>query len=129
VILDTSAIMAILKDEPEATCFGAALADAETVAVSAATLVEAGMVAEGRGGPSAGEQLDRLVLQLRAEIVPFTAAQAAIARDAWRRYGKGRHPAKLNLGDCFAYALAKARGETLLFKGADFALTDVRPAV
>jgi ribonuclease VapC len=75
------------------------------------------------------EKLDALIEAAGAEIVPFTAAHAAIARDAWRRYGKGRHKAGLNLGDCFSYALAKERGQTLLFKGDDFAATDIEPAI
>ena len=75
-----------------------------------------------------GTQLDRLLTQARAEVVPFTAEHAALACDGWRRYGKGRHPAGLNLGDCFAYALARSRGEPLLYKGDDFARTDVKAA-
>jgi ribonuclease VapC len=75
------------------------------------------------------ERIDRLLAQARAEVVPFTAEHAALALEGWRRFGKGRHPAGLNLGDCFAYALAKARGEPLLFKGNDFAQTDVKAAI
>jgi ribonuclease VapC len=75
------------------------------------------------------EKLDALIAAAGAEIVPFTAEHASLARDAWRRYGKGRHKAGLNLGDCFAYALAKERGQTLLFKGDDFAATDIEPAI
>jgi ribonuclease VapC len=75
------------------------------------------------------EKLDALMGAIRPEIVPFTAAHASLARDAWRRYGKGRHKAGLNLGDCFSYALAKERGQALLFKGDDFAATDIEPAI
>jgi ribonuclease VapC len=129
VILDSSAIVAILFDEQEAPVLAAAIGEAETLAVSAATLVEATMVAEGRTRPSMREKLDDLLATVKPEVVAFTAEHAEIARAAWRRFGKGRHPAKLNLGDCFAYALAEARGEPLLFKGEDFARTDVRRAV
>jgi ribonuclease VapC len=129
VILDSSAIVAILFDEQEAPVLAAAIGEAETLAVSAATLVEATMVAEGRTRPGMREKLDDLLATVKPEVVAFTAQHAEIARAAWRRFGKGRHPAKLNLGDCFAYALAEARGEPLLFKGEDFARTDVRRAV
>jgi ribonuclease VapC len=129
VILDSSAIVAILFDEQEAPVLAAAIGEAETLAVSAATLVEATMVAEGRTRPGMREMLDDLLATVEPEVVAFTAEHAEIARAAWRRFGKGRHPAKLNLGDCFAYALAEARGEPLLFKGEDFARTDVRRAV
>nr|WP_246522168.1 type II toxin-antitoxin system VapC family toxin [Neoroseomonas terrae] len=115
--------------EKEATAFASAMRDAESRVVSAATVVETAMVAEGRTGPAMGAELDELLGSMRAEIVPFTAEHAALARDAWRRYGKGRHPAGLNLGDCFSYALAKARNEPLLFKGDDFARTDVKAAI
>lgn len=129
MILDSSAIVAILFDEQEAPVLAAAIGEAETLAVSAATLVEATMVAEGRTRPGMREKLDDLLTTVKPEVVAFTAEHAEIARAAWRRFGKGRHPAELNLGDCFAYALAEARGEPLLFKGEDFARTDVRRAV
>ena len=130
MILDTSALMAILFVEPEARRFVEAIGAAEEgVTLSAATLVEASLVAEGRGGREMGDDLDALLRRMRARVVPLTGEQALTARDGWRRYGKGRHPAGLNLGDCFAYALAQERGEALLFKGADFALTDVRKAL
>jgi ribonuclease VapC len=129
VILDSSAIVAILFDEQEAPVLAAAIGEAETLAVSAATLMETTMVAEGRTRLSMREKLDDLLATVKPEVVAFTAEHAEIARAAWRRFGKGRHPAKLNLGDCFAYALAEARGEPLLFKGEDFARTDVRRAV
>jgi len=126
VIVDTSAIMAILQGEKEAPAFGDALSGAESIAIAAPTLVELGLVAEGRAGEAVRPRIDRLLQSIRAEVVPFTAEHASVALDAWRRYGKGRHPAGLNLGDCFAYALAKARNEPLLFKGDDFARTDVK---
>ena len=121
--------MAILRKEPEAASFNEALAMTEQPAMSAATLVEVTLVAEGRGGPPARAEVETLLAEAGIEIVPFTSAHAALAVEGWRRYGKGRHPAGLNLGDCFAYALAKARGEKLLFKGEDFARTDIERAV
>lgn len=129
MILDTSALMAILREEDEAPGFTLALLEAASVSISAATLVEAGMVAESGGGPEARVRLDALLSEVGPRVVPVTADQAALALDGWRRFGKGRHRAKLNLGDCFAYALAKASGEPLLFKGDDFAHTDVQRAV
>jgi ribonuclease VapC len=129
VIVDASALVAILFKEEDAAAFASALRDAPARAVAAPTVVEAAMVAEGRAGPGMAGELDDLLRAVDAEIVPFTAEHAALARDAWRRYGKGRHPAGLNLGDCFAYALAVARDEPLLFKGDDFCRTDVKVAI
>lgn len=129
MVLDTSAIAAILFDEPERRRFAEAIERDPACYVSAATLVEATLVLEGRFGPPGGARLDRLLAEIDVEIVAVDAAQAELARDACRRYGRGRHPAGLNLGDVFAYALARALGEPLLFKGGDFALTDVLPAV
>jgi ribonuclease VapC len=129
VILDTSAVLAILKDEAEAASFGDALSGADRVAIAAPTLVELGIVAESRAGEGIRPRIDHLLQSLDIEVVPFTAEHAAVALDGWRRFGKGRHPAGLNLGDCFAYALAVARDEPLLFKGADFSLTDVKAAI
>jgi len=105
------------------------MVEAEGVAISAATLMEAGMVAESRGGAAARHKLDQLIAEIGAEVVPFTEEHLSFALDGWRRFGKGRHPAALNLGDCFAYGLAQSRSEPLLFKGNDFSRTDVRRAV
>ncbi|MCA3367611.1 MAG: type II toxin-antitoxin system VapC family toxin [Roseomonas sp.] len=129
MILDSSALVAILFKEPEAERLAGMIRDADATAIAAPTLLETAIVAEGRTRPGMAEKLDALIAAAGAEVVPFTAAHAAIARDAWRRYGKGRHKAGLNLGDCFAYALAKERGQTLLFKGDDFAATDIEPAI
>jgi ribonuclease VapC len=129
MIVDTSAIMAILQKEPEAPAFGAALTEGARIAISAATLVELCVVAESRAGAAVWAEVEALMADAAIEVAPFTAEQAALAREGWRRFGKGRHPAGLNLGDCFAYALAQERGEPLLFKGGDFALTDVRRAL
>jgi ribonuclease VapC len=120
MILDSSALAAILFKEADSQRFADAIGEADEVAIAAPTLVEITMVAE---------KLDALIAAAGAEVVPFTAQHAAIARDAWRRYGKGRHKAALNLGDCFSYALAKERGQALLFKGEDFAATDIEPAI
>ncbi|MBR0644623.1 type II toxin-antitoxin system VapC family toxin [Plastoroseomonas hellenica] len=129
MIIDTSAIMAILLREPDAARFGAALSETAGTTMSAATLVELTMVAEGRAGAPVRPVLDALLMESDIEVVPFTAEHAALAADGWRRFGRGRHPAALNLGDCFAYALSKARDEPLLFKGEDFAQTDVKAAL
>jgi ribonuclease VapC len=129
MIVDTSAIMAILQKEPEAPAFGAALTEGARIAISAATLVELCVVAESRAGAAVWAEVEALMADAAIEVAPFTAGQAALAREGWRRFGKGRHPAGLNLGDCFAYALAQERGEPLLFRGGDFALTDVRRAL
>ena len=129
MIVDTSAILAILREEPEAEAFNAALLEAPHVAMSAATLLEVTMVTEGRAVPGIRSGVERLLAQSDMDIIPFTAEHAAIAADGWRRFGKGRHPAGLNLGDCFAYALAQSRNEPLLFKGADFSQTDVKAAL
>ena len=129
MIVDSSAIIAILFKEPDGQRYLEALAAEERPAASAVTVVETAMVTEGRAGAAAAAELDVLMAELAIETVPIDARQAHMARDAWRRYGRGRHPAGLNLGDCFAYALAKARGEPLLFKGEDFAQTDVKAAI
>ena len=129
MILDTSAVLAILQKEPEGPAFEAALTDARDAAISAATLVELSMVVEARAGIAVWPRVEDLLRDGEVAVVPFTAEHAALAREGWRRYGKGRHPAGLNLGDCFAYALAKSRNQPLLFKGDDFARTDVKAAV
>jgi ribonuclease VapC len=128
VILDSSALMAMLYEEPEAPAMEVALAQAPACAIGAPTLLEACIVSEARGGPTGAARLDALLERIAPEVVPFTAEHAALAREGWRRYGRGRHPAGLNLGDCFAYALARATNQPLLFKGEDFALTDVKAA-
>ena len=128
MIVDTSAILAILFREEDARRFERALASASSPRISAATLVEAAMVAEARGGLGAGQDLDDLLKRVQIQVIPVTRQHAEAARNAWRCYGKGNHPAALNLGDCFVYALARTAGEPLLFKGKDFALTDIEVA-
>ena len=129
MILDSSALVAILFKEPEAERLAGMIRDTDTTAIAAPTLLETAIVAEGRTLPGMAEKLDALMGAIRPEIVPFTAEHASLARDAWRRFGKGRHKAGLNLGDCFSYALAKERGQPLLFKGEDFVATDIEPAL
>ena len=128
MIIDTSAVLAILLREPDASRFADAITHAWPRRMSVANLLEAVIVVEGRGGPAAGHELDVLLERAGVEFVPVTSAHASAARQAWRRFGKGNHPAALNYGDCFAYALSKSTGEPLLFKGNDFALTDIEAA-
>ena len=128
MIVDTSAILAILFREEDARRFERALASATAPRISAVTLVEAAMVAEARGGFGAGQDLDDLLEGAQIQVVPVTRQHSEAARDAWRCYGKGNHPAALNMGDCFVYALARTAREPLLFKGNDFGLTDIEVA-
>ena len=128
MVIDTSAMAAILLGEEEALALSQAIATDPRRLVSAFSLLEAGIVVEARKGPSAGRELDLFLHRCRADIVPLTESQAEIARAAWRRFGKGRHPAGLHLGDCAAYALSRTSGEPLLCKGEDFPKSDVRLA-
>lgn len=125
MVIDTSAIMAMLLGEPSADRLIAAVESDPCRLVSAATMVEASMVLLGRFGDAGDPPLDRLVRSLGAEVVAVDEEQVALARDAALRFGRGRSPAALNFGDCFSYALAVARGEPLLFVGDDFSKTDV----
>lgn len=125
-MLDTSAISAVIFGEPEAEAFLAAMTrHAGELVMSAATAVEVGIVVEAKQGPEATRDLHDLLAALRVAIRPMDEEQARIAVAAWRRFGRGRHPAGLNFGDCCTYALAKADGAALLFKGNDFSQTDV----
>lgn len=128
MVLDTSAIMAVLLDEPEREAFDRLIEDDRTRLVSVVTRVEATFVIEGRKGEPGRERLDRFFRLTGAELIVATSEQVEIACEAFRRYGRGRHPAGLNFGDVFAYALAKATGEPLLFKGDDFGKTDIASA-
>ena len=129
MIVDTSAIMALILDEPEAPAIRAAL-DGQSAAMSAATYVELGAVVERRGPEGSGRRLDALLAEFGIDILPLTTQQAVLARSAYREYGRGSgHHAGLNLGDCFSYALAADRREPLLFVGDDFASTDLAPVL
>src|SRR6266516_6093673 len=126
MIVDTSALIAILRDEPEAMSYARAIEIAEARRVSAANFVEAALVIDSSRDPVASRRFDDLCREAHLTIEPVTEAQARIAREAYRDFGKGSgHSAKLNFGDCFAYALAKTTAESLLFIGADFAHTDI----
>jgi ribonuclease VapC len=130
VIIDTSALIAILRDEPDASQFAEAIEAARERRMSAATYVELGAVIDGARDPVASRRVDELIDVAQIKIEPVTSTQARIAREAYRDFGKGSgHAAGLNFGDCFAYALAREIGEPLLFKGGDFAQTDVTPAI
>jgi ribonuclease VapC len=125
MVIDTSALVAIFLAESERKVLLDLLLQAESRMISAATVLETGIVLEARRGESAGREFDLFVVRANLLVVPVDSDQTEIARSAWRKYGKGRHPAGLNFGDCFAYALAKFAGEPLLAKGTDFAATDI----
>jgi len=125
MVIDTSVLICILFDEPDRDIFQRVIEASQTRLVSAVSKLETSMVLIGRHGPSAGPEADLLLSKLAAVVVPLDEHQADLARDAFARFGKGRHRAGLNLGDCAAYALAISEGEPLLFKGTDFGATDV----
>lgn len=125
MVIDASAILAILFGEREADAFAAAIEAAPVRLISAATALEAAIVVESELGAEGARELDLLLHKAEIAIEPFTPEQLAAARYAFRSFGKGRHAAALNFGDCFSYALSKTLGEPLLFKGRDFAQTDV----
>ena len=128
MIVDTSAVMTVLFGESGAERYDEAIAKAPRRLMSVVNFLEATIVLESRSGEAAGHELDAFLEEAGIELAPVTADHAQAARRAWRRFGKGNHPAGLNFGDCFAYALAEATGEPLLFKGRDFALTDIEAA-
>jgi ribonuclease VapC len=125
MVLDTSALLALLFDEREAEEFRAAVEEDTSRLVSAATLLETALVIEAKKGEPGGRELDALIHKAEIVVVAVDAEQVSEARRAYRRFGKGRHAAGLNFGDVFAYALARTSGEPLLFKGDDFAKTDI----
>ena len=129
MVIDTSAVIAILWEEPLARRLASAINASGVRLISAVSLVEAALVMEGRQGEEAGRDLDLFRFRTKLELVPVDEYQAEQARIAWRRFGKGRHKAGLNLGDCFSYALAKTRRLPLLFCGDDFPHTDIEPAL
>ena len=128
MILDTSAIIAVLFDEDDAETFAQAITRADSCRLSAATFLETAIVVEAQTKNNGGRQLDAFIRRAGIAIEPVTEEQAHIARQAFIDFGKGRHPAGLNYGDCFSYALSKATREPLLFKGKDFAKTDLTAA-
>jgi ribonuclease VapC len=130
MILDTSALVAILRYEPERLPFAQLLDEAENLCMSAASYLELSIVIDSRKDATLSREIDELIERFAIVIEPVTPEQARIARAAYRDYGRGSgHPANLNFGDCFSYALARAKREPILFKGADFMHTDLRPAV
>jgi ribonuclease VapC len=129
IVVDTSALIAILDKEPDAALYAEAIAEADSPLISAATLLELHIVMLNRHGGRAGQLVDRLIQDAGFQIEHFTAQHLELAREAYARYGKGRNSAGLNYGDCFSYALAKATGLPLLFKGEDFSKTDLLAAL
>lgn len=129
MIIDTSALLAVVLSEPEAPRFLDAILGAEKPRISVANWFEAAMVIEEKGGRIASLRFDEFVRTAGIELAPVTVEQVAAARNAWRYFGRHKHTARLNFGDCFAYALAKTSNEPLLFKGQDFSRTDIEPAL
>jgi len=129
VIVDSSVLIAILRNEPDAAAIAEALQQASILRVSAITFVEAAVVADNDRNPVLSRRFDTLIRDAQMLVEPVTVTQVEIARQAYRDFGKGRHKAGLNFGDCFAYALAKTLGEPLLFKGDDFKHTDLSPVL
>lgn len=125
MVIDASAVLAIFFAEPERKQFLDLILQSSRRLISAASVLETGMVLESKRGESAGREFDLFVIRTNLEVVAVDAEQVEIARSAWRKFGKGRHPAALNFGDCFTYALAKWSGEPLLAKGQDFSKTDL----
>ncbi len=128
MVIDTSAIIAILAGEPEAEVLTKVIAEAPEIMMSSFSVLEAGIVIEARKGDAGGRELDLFLQRARVRVVPLDSEQASVARSAWRKFGRGRHPAGLNIGDCCAYALAKVSGAPILFKGDDFGKTDIHVA-
>lgn len=129
MIVDTSALLAVLNREPDAEPYEAAILTVSSCRMSVANVLEASIVVESRGGAEAGHELDAFLKRSGIEPALITSEHLAVARQAWRRLGKGNHPAALKFGDCFAYALAKTTGELLLYKGEDFSRTDIPAAL
>ena len=129
MVVDTSALIAILFGEPETESLVKALVNDPKKMIGAFNMLESAIVVEAKKGEAGGRELDLLVHRARIEIIPLNGDQVELALAVWRKYGKGNHPAGLNIGDCCAYALAKYSGEPLLFKGKDFSQTDIRPVI
>jgi ribonuclease VapC len=129
MVIDTSALVAIVFGEPDAETFLVAIGSADDPRLSAVTAVEAAIVVEARQGPEATNDLNLLIREAGIEVADCDREQVAAAVAAWRRFGKGRHPASLNFGECFSYALARTSGDPLLYKGNDFSQTDIAAAL
>ena len=129
MIIDSSAVLAIVLEEADQERFVDAIVDAPLRRMSVSNWLEATMVVDRRGTPFAADRLEEFIRDAKIELMPVSVTQGELARRAWRTFGRGLHPARLNYGDCFAYALAKETGEPLLFKGNDFAQTDIGPAL
>jgi ribonuclease VapC len=129
IVIDSSALIAIVFGEPEAEAFSLLIAASETAYISTVSVLEAAIVADHAKSTKAGAEFDTLFESIGATAEPPTMEHVHIAREAYRRFGRGNHPARLNFGDCFAYALAMQRGAPLLYKGNDFSQTDVKPAL
>ncbi len=125
VVVDSSVLIAILLEESEAEYFSKLIAGVDSVFISAVSIVESSMVIEYKKGEQGATQYDELLKIITPTVIAFDAQQASLVRTAWRMYGKGRHPAKLNFGDCCSYATAKHLSQPLLFKGNDFSQTDI----
>ncbi len=128
MIIDSSAVLAVLFGEADAETYEKGIAAASPCRMSVANVLETSIVVESCGGEAAGHELDVFLERAGIEMIPVTTEHLEVARRAWRRFGKGNHPAALNFGDCFAYTLAKVENEPLLFKGNDFTRTDVEAA-
>ena len=126
MVIDSSALVAVLTNEPEARVMAEAIASDSKRLVGAVSVLETGIVIEARYGPVGGRELDLLLHRCRIDIVPLSSEQVELAREAYRQFGKGNHPAGLNLGDCATYALSRSTGEPVLLKGQDFSQTDLR---
>ncbi len=125
MVVDSSAMLAILLGESDAECLARTLLKDPRRLISAFTALETAIVIEARKGPSGGREWELLLFNTELEIIPFVSAQHVLALEAWRRFGKGRHRASLNIGDCCSYSLAQFLGEPLLYKGEDFSFTDI----
>ncbi|MFC1824402.1 type II toxin-antitoxin system VapC family toxin [Thermodesulfobacteriota bacterium] len=129
MVVDSSAVIAVLLGEPETEFFVRVLARAPKKKISVFNALESAIVIEAKKGEAGGRELDLLLHRAQIEIIAFNSDQVELARTAWRKYGKGNHSAGLNIGDCCAYALAKYSGEPLLFKGKDFSQTDIQAVI
>lgn len=129
MIVDSSALLAIILGEPEAALFAQAIADAADPRIPSPNWVEVALVTDGRADMILRDRFEAYVGRMGLTIAPFLSVHAIAARRAWAKFGRGRHPAKLNFGDCMAYGFASVEGRPLLFKGGDFALTDIEPAL